>query len=402
VNMSSTFRIDVLNSYLRTRELGHSVTFLEETDSTMNDAKKIFSLGYATHGQIILANFQTAGRGRVEGRSWESAAAKNILCTLLLRKDKVICPENIPFVTACAITLSLRKFGLNAAIKWPNDVIVAGKKISSIMINDEGSFFAVGFGVNVNERFGKHYLNTTATSILDTLQHEIQREEILASILNNLVAYLPHALGHMVEVYTMYSAITIGSQVTIYPKGKEHENILETGILEEFDDWGVLTVKVAGHTKKFSNGVSMRSHHFPEYLQNPLLPRPDVRKTIDGEWRSTLGLVTFETHDDSTLTGYYQLIEGNCLSRRHPLSGRFTLLPNGNALLGWIVTWKVIPKSITTWSATFSLNEKLDFLPEYKTTPYIISTWFELTSNNPQRTSVLTNKDYFYKIEDDE
>ena len=127
----------------------------EMTDSTSNDISRL-ALGGASEGTIVTADMQTAGKGR-RGRSWESTAGTSLLFSLLLRPR--LEPDTAPQITllmAMAVTKAVRQLtGLDAYIKWPNDVVVNGKKVCGILtemqLKDGGiDFVVVGTGVNVN------------------------------------------------------------------------------------------------------------------------------------------------------------------------------------------------------------------------------------------------------------
>lgn len=143
----------------------------EMTDSTSNDISRL-ALGGASEGTIVTADMQTAGKGR-RGRSWESTAGTSLLFSLLLRPR--LEPDTAPQITllmAMAVTKAVRQLtGLDAYIKWPNDVVVNGKKVCGILtemqLKDGGiDFVVVGTGVNVNQTSIPVELESSATSLL--------------------------------------------------------------------------------------------------------------------------------------------------------------------------------------------------------------------------------------------
>ncbi len=143
----------------------------EMTDSTSNDISRL-ALEGAPEGTIVTADIQTAGKGR-RGRSWESTAGTSLLFSLLLRPK--LKPDTAPQITllmAMAVTKAVRRLtGLDAYIKWPNDVVVNGKKVCGILtemqLRDGGiDFVVVGTGVNVNQTSIPVELEGSATSLL--------------------------------------------------------------------------------------------------------------------------------------------------------------------------------------------------------------------------------------------
>lgn len=112
---------------------GKNVHYFTETDSTNIQAKRMGDQG-APHGTLAAAGQQTAGKGR-RGRTWESPADQNIYMSLLLRPE--IAPVKAPMLTlvmAYAAAMALRECtGLDVQIKWPNDLVINGKKICGIL-----------------------------------------------------------------------------------------------------------------------------------------------------------------------------------------------------------------------------------------------------------------------------
>lgn len=143
----------------------------EMTDSTSNDISRL-ALGGAPEGTIVTADMQTAGKGR-RGRSWESTAGTSLLFSVLLRPK--LEPDTAPQITllmAMAVTKAVRQMtGLDAYIKWPNDVVVNGKKVCGILtemrLKDRRiDFVVVGTGVNVNQTSIPKEMEEIASSLL--------------------------------------------------------------------------------------------------------------------------------------------------------------------------------------------------------------------------------------------
>jgi BirA family biotin operon repressor/biotin-[acetyl-CoA-carboxylase] ligase len=147
---------DDLYSRLGTSTLVREILVLAETTST-NDRANDFARRGAPGGTAVLAECQTAGRGRL-GRRWESMRSAGICCSLLLRPD--FSPALWPRLTtwaALAIGDAIEEMcGSTVAIKWPNDLVMAGRKVAGILIETgedvaQRRFAVVGFGVNVNQ-----------------------------------------------------------------------------------------------------------------------------------------------------------------------------------------------------------------------------------------------------------
>jgi BirA family biotin operon repressor/biotin-[acetyl-CoA-carboxylase] ligase len=138
--------------------LGQKIIHLESVDSTNNYAAKLLSEGRIGHGTVILADEQTNGRGQ-RGAKWLSAAGVNLLFSLVLQPDNLSVSDQcvLTEITSIALIEFLRKFGISAQVKWPNDILVNGEKIAGVLIENQlkGNTIAssiIGIGLNVNQR----------------------------------------------------------------------------------------------------------------------------------------------------------------------------------------------------------------------------------------------------------
>lgn len=161
---------------------------LEQTDSTNIQVRKLAISG-AEEGTVVSAKLQTDGRGR-RGRVWESPEGDNLYVSLLLRPDLATeCAPMLTLVMAYSIALVLRRAtGLEIQIKWPNDLVIHGKKICGILTEmylQEQSidYIIVGFGINVNqEQFGTA-IRHMATSLSVEAGRRFDCEDLLEEIL---------------------------------------------------------------------------------------------------------------------------------------------------------------------------------------------------------------------------
>ncbi len=166
---------DVMNqqtimSHIDTEKLGKEVVYLTETDSTNIQAKVLAEQGY-NHGTLVVADMQKSGRGR-RGRAWESPAGSGIFMTLLLKPK--FSPQKAPMLTllmAYALAKCIREVeGLEACIKWPNDIVVGNKKVCGILTEmsteiDYINYVVVGVGINANTEHFPEELRAVATSL---------------------------------------------------------------------------------------------------------------------------------------------------------------------------------------------------------------------------------------------
>ncbi|HSO36140.1 MAG TPA: biotin--[acetyl-CoA-carboxylase] ligase [Labilithrix sp.] len=175
--------------------LGAPLSVVDETEST-NDAAKRGARAGAPHGATWLAESQTAGRGR-QGRAWLSPRGENLLFSVLLR---LACPPaRVPplsLVSGLAVRDAVAR-ALGAArdgdvvVKWPNDVLVRGKKIAGVLVESalagaKVEYVIVGIGINVLTRSFPDEVAALATSIALEGGQDLDRAEILADVLAGL------------------------------------------------------------------------------------------------------------------------------------------------------------------------------------------------------------------------
>lgn len=191
VDGEETARIDKvqLRKSLGDRLIGHRLLYFLTLPSTNRHARELAEDGWP-EGTIVMAEEQTAGRGR-SGRSWHSPPGVGIYCSLLLKPS--LPPEKVPLLTlvaAIGAVLGLREIGIDAEIKWPNDLMLRGRKIGGILAETRFRPSAppevvLGIGLNVNHR-EEHLppaLLPAAGSVLLVTGRESSRTEVLTSIL---------------------------------------------------------------------------------------------------------------------------------------------------------------------------------------------------------------------------
>ena len=180
-----------LDSLLAGCRFWEKVQCFETVDST-NLIVKDWAQQGAEEGRSAVAEEQTAGRGR-RGRSWISPPGENLYFSILLRPQaEASRMAMITLLMAIAVTQSVRELHLDAKIKWPNDVVINGKKICGILTemyqSAAGSFFLViGTGINVNQKEFPEEVKKTADSLALELGTDVDREVLLASVLRHFL-----------------------------------------------------------------------------------------------------------------------------------------------------------------------------------------------------------------------
>jgi BirA family biotin operon repressor/biotin-[acetyl-CoA-carboxylase] ligase len=185
--------VDRLQEGLRTKRLGRSVFFSSELGSTNEWAKELAAYG-AAEGTVAVAETQTCGRGRL-GREWVSPKG-GLWFSLILRPElKPAEAVRLVFVAGLAAAEVLRElYGLKAETKWPNDVLVNGRKVCGILtemntIGEKVNYVIVGVGVNANFDVVKVFpedLRKVATSLENELGRKVRLEELFRALLEKL------------------------------------------------------------------------------------------------------------------------------------------------------------------------------------------------------------------------
>ena len=185
---------DDLSSRLgRTGTIGRDIRVFEQTTST-NDVVDKLARDEVKEGVVVFAESQTKGRGRL-GRKWASPARKGLWFSVLLRPD--LRPQQATQLTV-ASAISLRRAietqtGLKPEIKWPNDILVAGRKVAGILTElnaelDRVKYVILGLGVDVNQSLAEFSaeLRKSATSLKIEAGRPVSRAELAVAILREL------------------------------------------------------------------------------------------------------------------------------------------------------------------------------------------------------------------------
>lgn len=176
-----------LKSHRKTKWVGQKLLYLSVVDSTNTKGKELAEQGYP-NGTLVVADSQTAGRGR-RGRVWESPAGNSIYMSLLLKPK--INPNHASMITLVA-ALALSKAisdttNRTAGIKWPNDIVMNGKKVCGILTEMSAqpnyvNYIIVGVGINVHmENFPEEISNMATSLFLETGEH-INRSKLIEAV----------------------------------------------------------------------------------------------------------------------------------------------------------------------------------------------------------------------------
>jgi len=184
--------IDALRRLRRETRFGRDIRYFDSLASTNTTAREL-ALAGTPEGVVVIAEAQTRGRGRL-GRSWVSPPYRNLYLSVLLRPPlpPAAAPQ-IALVAGLSAARAIAAFGATAQVKWPNDVLVDGRKVAGILteMESDGDRIAaviLGIGINVNlalDEFPEE-LRDKAGSVAAALGHSVARHELADRLLSAL------------------------------------------------------------------------------------------------------------------------------------------------------------------------------------------------------------------------
>jgi BirA family biotin operon repressor/biotin-[acetyl-CoA-carboxylase] ligase len=245
--------------YPKTSLVANGILAVPETGSTNQDLLSLADSKNHPEFFTLVTEYQTAGRGRLD-RKWQASPGSSVMASVLLRpsfKD----PAGISWLSlmmAEAIRTALAELGTDSKIKWPNDVLVSGLKISGVLAeaNSDLSAVVVGFGINVSQTT-KELPTSSATSLLVAGTSSVDRDELLAQTLRSFKAlYLElldasgDAVASGLRERIIASSATIGELVEVsFPDGTS-----AVGEAVAIDEGGRLQVLTSSKTLSVSAG----------------------------------------------------------------------------------------------------------------------------------------------------
>lgn len=213
--------------------IGRRLVVYQETSSTQDVARTLASSGADAHGWVVVADRQHGGRGRM-GRRWFAPAGSALLLTVIVRGEGYS-PDRLMLGACCAVAQSVRlNTGLQPQIRWPNDVMIEGRKLSGTMIEMAGGYALIGIGINVSVR--DHDLpvadagrSIKATSLL-LYNAPVDRLRLLAALLDRLGACLEQSDAAALHGYWKQHTSMLQQKITV-----EHNGLRTTGRVIDLD-----------------------------------------------------------------------------------------------------------------------------------------------------------------------
>ncbi len=217
---------------LSTRIIGAEYKHLPVTHSTQDDVSAAGREG-AVEGLTITADEQTRGRGRFR-RSWMSPPGASLLVSILLRPDPNLLPT-LSMICALAVPRAIRRVcpELNPEIKWPNDILIGGRKVCGILVevvrgeSEEEQFAVAGIGVNVNwDTASIPEIAEASTSLSRETSGEVSRLDLLCALLEEMDALYIDARGGG-DVFGQWRAalVNLGKRVNVSGSDSTFEGV---------------------------------------------------------------------------------------------------------------------------------------------------------------------------------
>jgi biotin-[acetyl-CoA-carboxylase] ligase BirA-like protein len=260
--------LDRLRRCLKAKSFGRSVFLIEETGSTNEWARQLAMSG-AKEGTITIAATQSSGRGRLR-RTWISPVGGLWFSIILRPRMRPADVSKLTILAGLSTAETLQKlYGLVTETKWPNDIVVKGRKICGILgeTNLEGekvNFAILGVGINANFDAYKslpYSIAVNATSIETELRKKIRLEDLLVALLERLESdydtYMKSGFANILALWKKHASF-LGREVQV----TDHEKSI-TGVAEDVDKDGRLIIRLKNGTLKrlLAGDVSLRKKH---------------------------------------------------------------------------------------------------------------------------------------------
>lgn len=263
LSLPDLLKPDYINAYAK--QPIDQIRWVQSVDSTNDEGKRWAQQG-GPDGAVVVAEFQTKGKGRL-GRHWESVSGESVEMSFIFRPD--IPPVRAPavnFTAALGVCAAIEDVcGIKAGIKWPNDVVYDGKKLCGILTEmssdmDHIEYLVCGMGVNTNQTLFPEEIMHKAASLRMLTGKPISRAQLCAAEIEYVNAYyrryIEGGMKAIIGEYTEKSSV-VGKEITVISGNETYR-----GICRGFADDGAILVEAQGEVKHLNAGeVSIRGEH---------------------------------------------------------------------------------------------------------------------------------------------
>ena len=242
---------NLIETNLRTKVLGKTIEYYQRLDSTNEESWELINSNQAKHGMVIITDNQLAGKGR-NGNSWFMSPSKGLALSVVLTKAMPLNQAKlIPLAAGLSAAKALENRGCNPTLKWPNDILLNGKKTGGILCESRFSngfvnSMIVGIGLNINENiydFPESFDNKATSYAIET-GNSIQRELICAILLT----YFEHIIEDLKSCTKEWLKFCAHKEefVKFRMNGRGHE-----GIFKGINENGEALIKINDEQKGF-------------------------------------------------------------------------------------------------------------------------------------------------------
>jgi len=223
----------LIQTNLRTKELGKNIEYYNRLDSTNIEAWELIN-EENNHGTIVITDNQSNGKAR-NNNSWEMITGKGLAFSLIINKNF---PSKLsgllPILSGVAVIDSLKMRGVDAKLKWPNDIYFESKKLGGILceskvLKNKIIKTVIGIGINVNEKSDEHSdeINNTLTTMSEITNHAHQRELIVSEFINSIEKNLNLFVGNSTLIVNEWlnHCCHINQKIVFSENGKNLEGV---------------------------------------------------------------------------------------------------------------------------------------------------------------------------------
>ncbi len=248
---------NLIQANLRSKQFGKEIEYYQRLESTNEEAWELIANNEASHGMLVITDHQFKGKGR-SGNSWFMSPSKGLAMSLILKEHLSAKKAGlIPLAVGIAVAETLKNRGQIPKLKWPNDILLNGKKVGGILCESKLSgekiqSVVVGVGININETEEDfpEALGQTATSLFIESNYTHQRELVAAIFTTLFESYWEKLQSSPREIISEWTALCghLDSSVSFH-----FQNELHTGIFKGIDESGQARIIIEDTEQKFAS-----------------------------------------------------------------------------------------------------------------------------------------------------
>lgn len=249
---------NLIQSNLKTSTLGSKIEYYPRLNSTNEEAWELIENNEIKVGEIIVTDNQFEGKGR-RGDKWKSSPGKSITFSLItnFRIDPKISGW-IPLISGISVQKALLKFKIKTSLKWPNDIILNGKKLGGILCESKNTnqniqYTVIGIGINVNDNLNdlqKIGIAKSTSTFIETEKY-LQRERVIAEILNEAEPLLEEFPKNISQIKKMWESSCCHMNKEI--KFHKDEKVIDGKFLK-LNDFGAAILNTKNGDTEFYSG----------------------------------------------------------------------------------------------------------------------------------------------------